>query len=114
MSSPREEVGLPDRVRPLVAALHSLHLQAGKPSMRTISGAVGNVSHTTVAELINGKRIPSWPIVESVVRYLQGDVGAFQQLWIAATDDAAGVGEELQKEQRFFAEYRELAAIRFG
>jgi hypothetical protein len=72
---------MPDQLRDLSAALRRLHRQAGEPSTRTISRAVG-YSHTTVAQALNGSRCPSWPLLEKVVIYLGGTPAEFLRRWI--------------------------------
>jgi Tfp pilus assembly protein PilF len=81
----------------LASALRDLHLQAGKPSYRSISRALEDVSHTTVAELLGGRRIPSWSIVERVVKQLGGDEDQFRSLWLEASRQApaTAVAEEI-------------------
>src|SRR5690348_10913039 len=83
----------------LASALRDLHLQAGKPSYRSISRALEDVSHTTVAELLGGRRIPSWSIVERVVKQLGGDEDQFRPLWLEASQQeqapATAVAEEI-------------------
>ncbi|GAB1509826.1 hypothetical protein JCM33774_18670 [Actinophytocola sp. KF-1] len=110
MSTNQSETGGLGVAGELVAALQSLHVQAGKPSMRSIATAVGDVSHTTVSEAINGKRIPSWPIVRSIVRYLNGDEESFHQLWVAANVDPAAADVERRRDQEFFDLYRQQVA----
>jgi hypothetical protein len=81
----------------LAAALRALRAQAGTPSTRVLARRVGTVSHTTVAETLAGRRVPSWPIVDGIVRALGGDEGEFRHLWLAAADTeliATGRGEE--------------------
>jgi hypothetical protein len=69
----------------LAAALQRLRRQAGDPSTRTIGRAVSH-SHTTVAQALNGSRLPKWEVVEQIVRYLRGDVEQFRTLWLAALE----------------------------
>lgn len=87
-------------------ALRSLHLQAGKPSMRTIAAGIGEISHTTVHDTINGTRVPSWSNAERIVRYLGGDEAEFRELWIsaAANQDRSG---DLQPDRFLVDRYRE-------
>lgn len=70
----------------LAAALRALHVAAGKPSTRKMATEIGNISHTTVADVLKGSRVPSWRITEDVCRYLGGDVEEIRILWnIAAS-----------------------------
>ena len=71
----------------LRAALQDLHLRAGKPSARSISRALGDVSHTTVADLLAGRRIASWDIVRRTVVHLGGDETEIQDLWMSAVGE---------------------------
>ena len=80
----------------LASALREAHLQAGKPSFRSISRALGDVSHTTVSELMAGRRIPSWSIVERVVEQLGGDVDRFRSLWRKAVDTSSELREHAE------------------
>jgi hypothetical protein len=98
----------------LVSALRGLHLRAGKPSTRSISKAAGNVSHTTVAELLGGKRIPSWPVVASVVRHLGGDEKEFRQLWMAAIEETSDSVAGTQGGRGFLELYRQQVIRHYG
>lgn len=82
------------RRRDLASALADLHRRAGKPTSRAIASAVGSVSHTTVADTIGGRRVPSWPILEKIVIYLEGDTPQFRMLWEdAITPPSTNSGE---------------------
>ena len=64
------------------SALHALYRAAGRPSARSISRELDNaVSHTTIADLLSGRRIPSWAITQRVVARLGGDEVRFRHLW---------------------------------
>lgn len=67
-----------------LSALRQLHVAAGKPSARSISRQLGDVSHTTVAGLLNGRRIASWGITRRVVEVLGGREAEFYGLWAQA------------------------------
>jgi hypothetical protein len=71
--------------RQLARRLRGWHLAAGRPSTRAISRdmtAAGTpVSHTTVADALNGTRVPSWPLLEALVAYLGGDIAETRSLW---------------------------------
>ena len=76
-------------VEDLRSALRALHLAAGRPSARSISRALDQaVSHTTIADLLNGRRIPSWAITQRVVAHLNGDEGKFRYLWGQASEES--------------------------
>lgn len=72
----------------LQSALQELHLQAGKPSARLISRRLGDVSHTTVADLLTGRRVVSWEITRRVVLDLGGTETEFLALWKQAAGTA--------------------------
>lgn len=68
----------------MTSALHALHTRAGRPSSRTLSAKMGNVSHSYVHQVLKGAKLPSWPILAKLVRALDGDVESFRELWISA------------------------------
>ncbi len=75
---------MPDlHIDPLNAELVELRFMAGRPSFRSISRAIG-CSHTTVAKVFAPGALPSWEILDLVVRQLNGDVEVFRKLWCAA------------------------------
>jgi hypothetical protein len=74
--------------RDLVDALHRLHDEAGRPSLRTIARRAG-CSHTTVHHFFTHPRLPAWSLVEMVVPAVGGDPADFRDLWLAATADGA-------------------------
>src|SRR5207253_2709243 len=76
--------------RDLVDALHDLHHRAGWPSLRTLAKAAG-CSHTTVSTVFSSARPPPWGVLELLVEEMNGSVGEFRQLWLAATDAQPGV-----------------------
>ena len=63
------------------AALRELYVHAGEPSTRSMAQGIGDVSHTTLHAAIRGTTVPSWPVVEKLVRFLGGDLHTFQKLW---------------------------------
>jgi hypothetical protein len=65
----------------LAARLGEWHVAAGAPSTRAIATGIGIGSHSTVAEALNGHRIPSWPILSGIVQYLGGDLDEARALW---------------------------------
>ena len=74
--------------RDLVDALHRLHHEAGRPSLRAIARRSG-CSHTTVFHLFAHPRLPAWSLLEVVVTAIGGDPADFRDLWLAATADGA-------------------------
>ncbi|MGF9754397.1 AAA family ATPase [Microvirga sp. 0TCS3.31] len=74
--------------RDLVDALHRLHVEAGRPSLRAIARRAG-CSHTTVFHLFTDPRVPAWSLLEVVVTATGGDPADYRDLWLAATTDGA-------------------------
>jgi GTPase SAR1 family protein len=94
--------------RGLRSALDDLHRRAGKPTSRAIADAVGT-SHTTVADALAGRRVPSWSILEKIVVQLGGDVERFRALWAdAAAPPSPSAGQS--DVERFAAQYRRQVA----
>lgn len=94
------------QAHPLIEALRALHLRAGRPSARAMAAAIGNVSHTTVAEALNGKRVPSWPIMQSIVGHLGGDEAAIHALWVEAVEPSPAEDVDNSTGDHFLAHYR--------
>ena len=98
----------------LRAALIDLREHAGNPSSREIARGIGTASHTTIAEALSGKRVPSWAVVRAIVDYLGGDEQVFRDLWTSAMD-AGTPPKRLDKAgQEFLARYRQHVALRHG
>jgi hypothetical protein len=78
-------------MRPVFAELYQLHLRRGRPSGRDIERAAGRqVGHAAVSSVLAGTRVPSWAMLSSIVRALDGDLEAFLALWIkCASPDLA-------------------------
>ena len=75
--------------RALVEAVRVMRAQAGQPSLRDIAERVsatslGTLSHNTVASLLRGEAIPSWPHVQAIVTALGGDPATVREQWQAA------------------------------
>lgn len=70
-------------VQNLTAALREAHVRAGQPSTRRIAADIGDVSHTTIADTLKGKRCPSWNVTRRLAEYLGGDAARFRELWTA-------------------------------
>ena len=68
----------------LVEALHALHHRAGWPSLRQLAKDVG-CSHTTVSGVFSSSRLPAWGLLQLIVEAMDGDVGEFHRLWLAAS-----------------------------
>lgn len=69
----------------LTSELQQLYLHSGSPSCRGLSARIresgGRASHSIVSVAISGARVPSWPVLEAIVRILDGDVSRFRALW---------------------------------
>jgi transcriptional regulator with XRE-family HTH domain len=92
--------------------LRALWQRAGSPSSRFLGATAGGISHTTVAQALSGKRVPSWAVLRSIVHALGGSEDHFRPLWVAAStrpmtrqiseaDSVSWIEEmvELQKQQ---------------
>lgn len=60
--------------------LHGIHLEAGRPSTRTLARLTG-VSHTTIADALSGRRTPSWTVLEPLVTQLGGSLDEAKRRW---------------------------------
>lgn len=66
----------------LVKALGELRRKAGEPSLRAISNATGGLlSHSSVSDMLAGRRLPRWQSVAAVVNTLVGNRDQFYRLW---------------------------------
>jgi hypothetical protein len=61
------------------------------PTARAIARSIDTVSHTTVAEALSGKRIPSWQILAKIVRVLGGDEDTFRRRWLDTVEQTPGL-----------------------
>jgi hypothetical protein len=71
----------------LVDALKALRASAGHPSVREIAARAGDMSHTTVAQTLAGRRLPRWPVTSRIIEALGGDSAELRHLWDAAARD---------------------------
>jgi hypothetical protein len=109
------EAGRHSPAEQLRAALHGLCQGAGSPSSREIaSGTGGAASHTTVAQVLSGRRVPSWPVLQAIVGCLGGDPGQFRELWAAATATETPAARFGRAEQEFLARYRQTVTQHHG
>ncbi len=76
--------------QPVFTELERLHLQAGKPSSRTVAQLIRKtdggytVGHSTVHTVLNGSAVPTWPVLDKITVALNGDILAMKQLWMTA------------------------------
>lgn len=107
ISMPDERQLPPGPLRDLVAALHELYRQAGKPGTRLISNEVNKrhdlpdtISHEGASALLRGAGVGRWAKVESLVRVLaaqsvrkpdvEAEVQRIHALWLLASDGVRG------------------------
>jgi NACHT domain/Helix-turn-helix domain len=112
MSVGSDGVGDITSSKAFVSELRALHARAGKPSARQLATQIGTVSHTTVAEALSGRRIPTWPVVASIVRHLGGaeEEVTLRQLWASATNESPTPTQHEYEDNAFLARYRDLVA----
>jgi hypothetical protein len=85
-----QEAAVPPQA-PLAARLREWHVATGAPSVRTIAAGIAGAGHSTVADALSGRRIPSWRILSEIVEYLGGDLDEARALW--AGSRTAGMPE---------------------
>ncbi|MFF3140245.1 helix-turn-helix domain-containing protein [Streptomyces sp. NPDC057927] len=68
--------------------LRRLRVEAGAPTLRQLSKKIeenpefpGIASPSTLSDLFSGKRLPKWPVLQSVVRALDGDERQWLLTW---------------------------------
>jgi hypothetical protein len=99
------------------AYVHDLYVAAGRPSTRYIARHT-LVSHTTVSDIVHGRRRSTWSTVSAIVKYLRGDPRLAKTLWDGLFDDeevltAAGrvtLGTTLVEIRDLLTEIRDLLA----
>jgi hypothetical protein len=98
-----------------VAAIKGLHATAGFPSSRSLATKIGGVSHTTVNQVIQCRRLPGIVVLSRIVEAMDGVVGHFRELWKEAHAELRGApppppgGVPVSTQERILAE---LVAIR--
>lgn len=77
-----------DALSQLRKRIQRLRLEAGEPSTRTISHKLldHEISHDSVAKALRCRSLPSWGVLEPLVRGLGGDVEKFRRLWVDVRD----------------------------
>lgn len=103
-----------DPAERLRSALANLHREAGSPSSREMASGIEKASHTTIAQALSGRRVPSWPVLQAVVEYLGGDQELFRGLWGAATAKGTPSARLGRAEQEFLTRYRRSVAMYHG
>jgi hypothetical protein len=76
--------------------LDDLHSKAGRPSMREIAirAGRGNISSSTVHNVLRWSRVPRWVFIEQVIEALDGAqerevfLALWQAAWVAENDVA--------------------------
>lgn len=71
--------------RHLSELLADFHRKAGSPSFRSISHSTG-ISHTTVAETLTGKRVPSWNVLQRIANNLSANETVLHDAWDAVKE----------------------------
>lgn len=94
--------------RELLHALRELHARAGRPSSRDLARRIGDISHTTVAECLSGRRLPSWNLLARIVQGLDGDEEEFRTLW-----NASVVTDTRNEANAYVEAYKQLATQYF-
>jgi TIR domain len=92
----------------LFAALREIHRRAGEPSTRKVAQGAGGISHTTVAAVLRGTTVPTWPVLEKIVKYLDGDIELFRQLWADTRDRPEARSPYSGKEISVFVSYARI------
>ncbi|MGW6698751.1 hypothetical protein [Nocardia sp. NPDC055049] len=108
ISMPAESSVPPGPHRDLLVALHELYGRAGSPSLRRLSGidvdGPGTLSHEQVRKILQGKAVPRWQVLETLVlallslcggfpRHPALEVDRFRALWRAADTGEYGMSE---------------------
>ena len=65
--------------------LRQLYRDAGKPSFRVLAAEV-ECSHSTIADILNCKRMSDWQKVEKLIKALNGNPDEFLPLWLESAD----------------------------
>jgi hypothetical protein len=76
----------------LFLTLRQLHRNAGEPSSREIAKGT-NYSHTTITKAMSSGKCPSWPVLNAIVKSLNGESEFFRSPWVAVRDDVAPLKE---------------------
>lgn len=87
----------PGPLNDLMEALHQLHLAAGYPSTRDLERDLNGpdaMSHSAIHKAFTGGKLPTWRLVELLVRAMarragcdrQAEIARFRSLWTKAAD----------------------------
>ncbi|NHI18074.1 hypothetical protein H9L10_04195 [Phycicoccus endophyticus] len=71
-------------VEGFAGVLADLREDAGRPSFRVLAGRSGAISHTTLHEASQGRRLPSWETTVEYVRACGADPAGYRGRWEAA------------------------------
>lgn len=84
-----------DPVADFAAALRRLHIDAGKPNYQELMRRT-SFGRTVLSNALNGNGMPTWQLVEQLVRALGDDPERWRPRWAAAKaqlDGLTGVGD---------------------
>ncbi len=109
MSTPRA-----DAQAHLASALRRLHERAGSPTTRDVAATAGNLSHTTVADTLSGRTVPSWKTLQRLISALGGDSADFRDLWLEASEHSGKAGRTQAAFDQFIRDYRSATSLRFS
>jgi transcriptional regulator with XRE-family HTH domain len=77
------------RLHEFALALRRLRLNNGEPSLRTLVGRIGDLggslSVSSLAEIFNGRRLPTWESAALIAAALDADADGLRPLWDVAT-----------------------------
>ncbi|WP_033346764.1 AAA family ATPase [Catenuloplanes japonicus] len=82
----------PPRAEELATFLETLRTRAGKPSLRQIADAAGDISHDTVRAALNASRLVSLQAAHSIIRGLGGDTADHQYATRLLSTPSPGTG----------------------
>ncbi|MEZ0070087.1 hypothetical protein ABIA32_006139 [Streptacidiphilus sp. MAP12-20] len=75
--------------QPFAQYLKSLHVNAGKPTYRSLEASTG-YSKTVIGEALRGQRLPTWPVAEALVKALAPEeLEAARRRWATAGGGSA-------------------------
>ncbi|MDX3658652.1 toll/interleukin-1 receptor domain-containing protein [Streptomyces sp. ID05-26A] len=111
MTKDEESVSLSPSITALTSAVRDLHTRRGSPSSRTLASTIGGISHSTVNAVLNGTRLPTWPVLSKVISALDGEEEQFRGLWVTARESSQldeAVGRPTGSQVSVFASYARI------